>query len=54
MRELALTGGDGLDTADADVTAFAADCRFRDCAHAPNPAAWWARRSSAARWTPPG
>jgi ribosome biogenesis GTPase len=37
MRELALTGGDGLDTADADVTAFAADCRFRNCAHRAQP-----------------
>jgi ribosome biogenesis GTPase len=37
MRELALPGGDGLDTAYADVTGFAVDCRFRDCAHRTEP-----------------
>jgi ribosome biogenesis GTPase len=37
MRELALPGGEGLDTAYADVTAVAADCRFRDCAHRTEP-----------------
>lgn len=37
MRELALTGGDGLDAAYADVTELAADCRFRDCAHRTEP-----------------
>ncbi|WP_371327790.1 ribosome small subunit-dependent GTPase A [Modestobacter sp. DSM 44400] len=37
MRELALTGGEDLDTAYADVTAVAADCRFRDCAHRTEP-----------------
>ena len=37
MRELALTGGDGLDAAYADVTGLAADCRFRDCAHRTEP-----------------
>jgi len=33
MRELALPGGDGLDTTYADVADRAAQCRFRDCAH---------------------
>jgi ribosome biogenesis GTPase len=37
MRELALPGGDGVDAAYADVTALAADCRFRDCAHRTEP-----------------
>jgi ribosome biogenesis GTPase len=37
MRELALPGGDGLDTAYADVAGFAVDCRFRDCAHRTEP-----------------
>jgi len=37
MRELALPGGDGLDTAYADVADRAADCRFRDCAHRTEP-----------------
>jgi ribosome biogenesis GTPase len=37
MRELALTGGDGLDAAYADVAGLAADCRFRDCAHRTEP-----------------
>jgi ribosome biogenesis GTPase len=37
MRELALPGADGLDEAYADVTALAADCRFRDCAHRTEP-----------------
>jgi len=37
MRELALPGGDGLDTAYADVTDRAAQCRFRDCAHRTEP-----------------
>jgi ribosome biogenesis GTPase len=37
MRELALTGAEGVDTAYADVTDLAADCRFRDCAHRSEP-----------------
>ena len=37
MRELALTGGDGLDAAYADVADRAAECRFRDCAHRTEP-----------------
>jgi ribosome biogenesis GTPase / thiamine phosphate phosphatase len=37
MRELALTDGDGLDTAYADVVDRAAECRFRDCAHRTEP-----------------
>ncbi|WP_369139354.1 ribosome small subunit-dependent GTPase A [Modestobacter versicolor] len=37
MRELALPGGDGLDSTYADVTELAADCRFRDCAHRTEP-----------------
>jgi ribosome biogenesis GTPase len=37
MRELALTGGDGLDAAYADVVELAAGCRFRDCAHRTEP-----------------
>ena len=37
MRELALPGGDGLDTAYADVTEQAERCRFRDCAHRTEP-----------------
>jgi ribosome biogenesis GTPase len=37
MRELALAGEDGVDTVYADVTEFAADCRFRDCAHRTEP-----------------
>jgi ribosome biogenesis GTPase / thiamine phosphate phosphatase len=37
MRELALPGGDGLDAAYADVADWAAECRFRDCAHRTEP-----------------
>jgi ribosome biogenesis GTPase len=37
MRELALPGGDGLDTTYADVADWAAECRFRDCAHRTEP-----------------
>jgi ribosome biogenesis GTPase len=37
MRELALPGGDGLDTTYADVADRAAECRFRDCAHRTEP-----------------
>jgi ribosome small subunit-dependent GTPase A len=38
MRELALyDDGEGVDTAYADVTALAADCRFRDCQHRTEP-----------------
>jgi ribosome biogenesis GTPase / thiamine phosphate phosphatase len=37
MRELALTGGSGLDAAYADVAELAAGCRFRDCAHRTEP-----------------
>jgi ribosome biogenesis GTPase / thiamine phosphate phosphatase len=43
MRELALPGGDGgdgaggVDTAYADLTELAVDCRFRDCAHRTEP-----------------
>ncbi|PZA19571.1 ribosome small subunit-dependent GTPase A, partial [Modestobacter versicolor] len=37
MRELALPGGEGLDTTYADVAGLAADCRFRDCAHRTEP-----------------
>jgi len=38
MRELALYDDtEGVDTAYADVTALAADCRFRDCQHRTEP-----------------
>jgi ribosome biogenesis GTPase len=37
MRELALAGEDGVDTAYADVAEVAAGCRFRDCAHRTEP-----------------
>jgi ribosome biogenesis GTPase len=37
MRELALPGGDGLDTTYADVADWATQCRFRDCAHRTEP-----------------
>jgi ribosome biogenesis GTPase len=38
MRELALyDDGEGVDTAYADVTVLAADCRFRDCRHRTEP-----------------
>jgi len=38
MRELALyDDGDGVDSAYADVTVLAADCRFRDCQHRTEP-----------------
>ena len=37
MRELALPGGDGLDTTYADVADWAQQCRFRDCAHRTEP-----------------
>jgi ribosome biogenesis GTPase len=38
MRELSLyDDGEGVDTAYADVTALAADCRFRDCQHRTEP-----------------
>jgi ribosome small subunit-dependent GTPase A len=38
MRELALyDDGEGVDTAYADVTLLAADCRFRDCQHRTEP-----------------
>ena len=38
MRELALyDDGEGVDTAYADVTALAADCRFRDWLHRTEP-----------------
>jgi ribosome biogenesis GTPase len=37
MRELALPGTDGLDAAYADVAGWAAQCRFRDCAHRTEP-----------------
>jgi len=37
MRELALTGSDGLDSTYADVADRAAECRFRDCAHRTEP-----------------
>ena len=37
MRELALPGADGLDTAYADVADWARDCRFRDCVHRTEP-----------------
>jgi ribosome biogenesis GTPase len=37
MRELALSGGEGLDEAYADVADRAAECRFRDCAHRTEP-----------------
>jgi ribosome biogenesis GTPase len=37
MRELALPGADGVDTAYADVAGYAEDCRFRDCAHRTEP-----------------
>ena len=38
MRELALyDDAEGVDTAYADVTALAADCRFRDCGHRTEP-----------------
>ncbi|WP_246626404.1 ribosome small subunit-dependent GTPase A [Modestobacter italicus] len=37
MRELALPGADGLDAAYADVTGWATECRFRDCAHRTEP-----------------
>jgi ribosome biogenesis GTPase len=37
MRELALPGSEGVDTAYADVASLAADCRFRDCAHRTEP-----------------
>jgi ribosome biogenesis GTPase len=37
MRELALSGTDGLDTTYADVADWAQGCRFRDCAHRTEP-----------------
>ncbi len=37
MRELGMAAGDGLDTAYADVTGYAAECRFRDCGHRTEP-----------------
>jgi ribosome biogenesis GTPase / thiamine phosphate phosphatase len=37
MRELALAGEDGLDTAYADVAGYAGECRFRDCGHRTEP-----------------
>jgi ribosome biogenesis GTPase / thiamine phosphate phosphatase len=38
MRELQLwEGGDGIDAAFAEVEDFAAECRFRDCAHRDEP-----------------
>jgi ribosome biogenesis GTPase len=38
MRELALyDDAEGVETAYADVVGFAADCRFRDCAHRTEP-----------------
>jgi ribosome small subunit-dependent GTPase A len=38
MRELALyDDGDGVDTAYADVSGLAAECRFRDCGHRSEP-----------------
>jgi ribosome biogenesis GTPase / thiamine phosphate phosphatase len=37
MRELALPGADGLDATYADVADWAAECRFRDCAHRTEP-----------------
>src|SRR3954469_19716716 len=37
MRELALPGGDGLDTTYADVADWSTECRFRDCAHRTEP-----------------
>ncbi|MCW2507634.1 MAG: rsgA [Modestobacter sp.] len=56
MRELALPGGDGLDTTYADVAGWAAEFRFRNCAHrtAPNRAARLLPRSTGASWTVPG
>jgi ribosome biogenesis GTPase len=37
MRELQIAGGDGLDTAFADVVELAAQCRYPDCRHASEP-----------------
>ena len=37
MRELGLVDDAGVDTAYADVTELAAECRFRDCAHRTEP-----------------
>jgi ribosome biogenesis GTPase / thiamine phosphate phosphatase len=37
MRELALPGGDGVDTAYADVADRATGCRFRNCSHRTEP-----------------
>lgn len=38
MRELQMwEAGEGLDTAFADVTAYAAECRFNDCSHVSEP-----------------
>ena len=37
MRELALPGGDGLETTYADVAGWAGECRFRNCAHRTEP-----------------
>jgi ribosome biogenesis GTPase len=37
MRELALPGDEGIDTAYADVAELATACRFRDCAHRTEP-----------------
>ena len=38
MREVGLSGDDGgVDSAFTDIAAFAADCRFRDCAHGVEP-----------------
>ena len=37
MRELALPGNDGVDTAYADVVDWATGCRFRDCSHRTEP-----------------
>jgi len=38
MRELRLTDmADGIDEAFAEITALAAECRFRDCSHGPEP-----------------
>jgi ribosome biogenesis GTPase len=37
LRELALPGGEGLDTTYADVADWVGECRFRNCAHRTEP-----------------
>ena len=52
MRELGVVDDAGVDTAYADVTALAAACRFRDCAHRTEPGCAVAAAIDAGRLDP--